>query len=332
MDVETVQVKLIPNGYGGKENASNECIEKEALRNNKPAKTRYERCLDTKTCKALPIVVSTISIIVCVVCIVFLHTFSQDDDIKKVFTPTCVRSELFNKFNHPELRKLLETLQRRTENTTDNQIEMLCALDEKQLSNLVRLYLLTGTEEAVSSALPPVKDPKNFSMGDASIHRKLLPSFFQEDEHLDKPVFDPHESFQLYFAPEEDNPLLEHTRNVELLTSETVIQKSGLYLVYSSVHFKPDSALPCNHFDQKIWSHNITRTRENIPEYSGVLLTSSHTCCDNCVRNQETSYTAGVFFLHKNDQLRVEVSGRGLVSYRPQSTFFGMAKLGKIDV
>uniref|UniRef100_A0A2C9LRL5 THD domain-containing protein n=1 Tax=Biomphalaria glabrata TaxID=6526 RepID=A0A2C9LRL5_BIOGL len=131
--------------------------------------------------------------------------------------------------------------------------------------------------------------------------------------------------YNLKFATDEHNPLLEHNRYMEMLETGLKITESGLYLVYCSVHFKPDSAEPCKNFEYKTWSVFVKRHRPSNDALSGPILTATHTCCDECVREQETVYTAGVFMMRKQDFLTVGVSGEGLVSYKPQSTYFGAA-------
>ncbi|XP_055868023.1 uncharacterized protein LOC106076849 isoform X2 [Biomphalaria glabrata] len=131
--------------------------------------------------------------------------------------------------------------------------------------------------------------------------------------------------YNLKFATDEHNPLLEHNRYMEMLETGLKITESGLYLVYCSVHFKPDSAEPCKNFEYKTWSVFVKRHRPSNDALSGPILTATHTCCDECVREQETVYTAGVFMMLKQDFITVDVSGEGLVSYKPQSTYFGAA-------
>lgn len=51
---------------------------------------------------------------------------------------------------------------------------------------------------------------------------------------------------------QENEPVLEHARNVDVLDQALRIKHTGLYYVYSSVHFRPDSVYPCKSFTYKV--------------------------------------------------------------------------------
>ncbi|KAK0061053.1 tumor necrosis factor ligand superfamily member 6 [Biomphalaria pfeifferi] len=276
------------------------------------------RCKNNKR-QYISVIISIFAIIFSITSIVLAsvnnsRTAALEDStrIEVIHNFSCTECHLFPK---PEHQYLLNHLTRYRNETT----EQCCAQNFSQLSALLTLEILSFEDEE----LPPVINPDSFSMGDVSMHKKLIASTIVDD-NAEYPIFDPLQSYNLKFATDEDNPLLEHNRNVELLASGTKIKQSGLYFVYVSVHFKPDSPEPCKTFDQKTFSVNITKHQDG-----AIILSAIHTCCDDCIRNQETGFTAGVFQLKENDFLTVDVSGEGLVSYRPQSTFFGLTMLSK---
>ena len=234
----------------------------------------------------------------------------------------CVQCKRLDVGRSPEQLKLLAQVDRRENGTK------CCAREQTQLKVLFELVMLR-TKKAIEP-MPPVINPRNCSMSGASVHKKLTLSSTENIGNY--PYFHPgYENHPLYFASDEITPLLEHIKNVDVRAKELRIIKPGIYLVYCSVAFRPDSAMPCHTFAQKTWSVNVTRVRVNDNIDSGVLLLSAkHTCCDDCVMNHETSYTAGVFMLKENDDLYVYVSGEGLVSFKPQSTFFGLAMLSDV--
>ncbi|XP_059143679.1 tumor necrosis factor ligand superfamily member 15-like [Physella acuta] len=156
------------------------------------------------------------------------------------------------------------------------------------------------------------------------MHMKLAPPDEESSSTL-QPEFQP---YKLHFVPEEKNLLLEHWRGVELFTDRVVITQTGHYYMYSSVAFRPDSPLKCGDFQYQTWNNSILLTRPENAAVGETLVTATHTCCDECKHNQETTYAAGVFLLQTGDSINVEVSGSRLVSYKPQSTFFGLVLLG----
>ncbi|CAL1543603.1 unnamed protein product [Lymnaea stagnalis] len=286
--------------------------------------------VNTKTQKVLTvltIVMSLLAIIISIVCIVLVATSPSQEDMSlnegDGGSLACVSRDKFKYSNSPEQTELMMKLDEGVNDT-------YCATTPEQLGALLKLVLIRTVEPI---ELPPVENPHNFSMSRASMHKKLVPSNWYDIDPPERkyPIFDPNVNYSLQFTPDEVNQLLEHNRNMDMQESVTVIRESGLYMVYCSVHFKPDSAENCSTFAKKTWSANVVRTRNNDDTFSGTILSMQHTCCDDCVRNQETGYTAGVFLLRTHDKLHVEVSGEGLVSYRPQSTYFGLTMLGAVN-
>ncbi|KAH9505548.1 hypothetical protein Btru_055847 [Bulinus truncatus] len=288
----------------------------------------YSEPIGIRQC--IPIIMSLIAVTVSIISITLAVIYSTNlptqnneqivDEIEMT-NLSCIDCKMFQS---DELQYYLNQLTRYTNGNDDE----CCAQNLSQLSALIALNLSIISD--VDEELPPVVNPDNFSMSRASMHKKLIASTFTEHDK-EYPIFDPLQSYNLKFATDENSPLLEHNRNIELLATGTKITESGMYLVYCSVHFKPDSPEPCKTFTEKIFSVNITKVNSESRPESNVLLSATHTCCDDCIRNQETGFTSGVFQLKKNDFLKVDVSAEGLVSYKPQSTFFGLAMLSKTD-
>ncbi|XP_059143675.1 uncharacterized protein LOC131931012 [Physella acuta] len=282
--------------------------------------TKWSR---VKNCLKKPItstVISLLSIGLCIVSIVLVMTSPPNEQPRNL---TCVECAVLNRTDNfsTTLRQMLKTVYQ------DGK-ELCCAENNQQLSALISF---TVKEQTAMPTIPAFEKNVNiapYSISNASMHMKLVPSHFDEEKYFDVPQFHP-TNFDLNFEPDEHNPLLEHRRNVEVNSEGVTIQLPGLYLVYSSVHFKPDSALPCKLYEKQTWSLSILRTKGDNPT-PDTILTATHTCCDECTRNQETGYTAGVFVLNADDVIKVDVSGEGLVSYRPQSTYFGLTMLGTL--
>ncbi|KAI8772405.1 tumor necrosis factor ligand superfamily member 6 [Biomphalaria glabrata] len=254
-----------------------------------------------------------ISIAAIVLSVVSTTDYNQPD-VKQLYCVPC--ETLFNCLSreHPQLSQI-------SRHTDANNTEQCCAhnrTEMKALSEMVLHYMSCSRRVSL-----PVINPTNFSWSKASIHMKLVPSTIYSPDGK-YPNFGAAD-YNLKFATDEHNPLLEHNRYMEMLETGLKITESGLYLVYCSVHFKPDSAEPCKNFEYKTWSVFVKRHRPSNDALSGPILTATHTCCDECVREQETVYTAGVFMMLKQDFITVDVSGEGLVSYKPQSTYFGAA-------
>uniref|UniRef100_A0A2C9LK31 THD domain-containing protein n=1 Tax=Biomphalaria glabrata TaxID=6526 RepID=A0A2C9LK31_BIOGL len=125
----------------------------------------------------------------------------------------------------------------------------------------------------------------------------------------------------------EMDPLVEHVRGVEVLPDGLKIIHPGFYYVYSSIHFRPESPRPCKDFQYQTWNQYLEKTSPLDPAQSGCLLKVAHTCCDICTRDEETSYTGGVFYLDKNDVVQIAIDGFGLVNFRRDTSFVGLMML-----
>jgi hypothetical protein len=200
-------------------------------------------------------------------------------------------------------------------------LEMCCAYNSDQMSTLLEL-----TMRRPELPKGPVLefDPKHFSLSSVSAHKRLylppqnttslVPVFYE------KPV-------RVMFKPADDY-LVEHARGVLVKEEGLEILHSGQYMVYSSINFRPDSSLPCSGFKYKVWGHSIERFKFNDPASISTILKTTHTCCDICTRDDETSFTSGVFDLEAGDTIRAYVSGHRLIYFGKESSFAGLMMLG----
>uniref|UniRef100_A0A0B6ZDT1 THD domain-containing protein n=1 Tax=Arion vulgaris TaxID=1028688 RepID=A0A0B6ZDT1_9EUPU len=208
------------------------------------------------------------------------------------------------------------------ETMVDKGVQMCCAHKSDQLSTLLELTL----RRQESSPAPDSEfNPQNFSLSFVSVHKRLYPSV--DMANITEPVFDPNWLVETRFQQDNDD-LVEHSRGVDVQVGGLHILTSGQYLIYSSIHFKPNSALPCKTFKLQIWGHYIEKITPNDPAVSGCLLKTAHTCCDECARDDQTSFTSGVFYLKKGDIVRVLISGHGLVDFNRKSSYAGLVMLG----
>ncbi|KAH9507619.1 hypothetical protein Btru_051633 [Bulinus truncatus] len=208
-------------------------------------------------------------------------------------------------------------------------VEKCCAYDSGALSVLLEL---TMRRQEVNKAPVPSFNVSDFTFSPASAHMRMYPPhkpFTDVEYRYRVPTFS-NGSVYVLFQRENStiNPLTEHFRGVEVLKDGLRIVYDGLYYVYSSVHFRPESAHPCKDFKYQTWTHYIERLSPNNPAQTGCLLRTSHTCCDECSMDEETSYTGGTFYLTAGDVIRVAIDGYGLVYFRQQSSFAGLMMLG----
>ncbi|KAI8786419.1 tumor necrosis factor ligand superfamily member 6, partial [Biomphalaria glabrata] len=83
----------------------------------------------------------------------------------------------------------------------------------------------------------------------------------------------------------------DHARGVTVDNDGLVILHSGLYYVYASVNFKPNSTEYSSNFAYQTWFQYIYKMRPNSPAHSTVLTRVVHTCCLNCTNSQNTAYS-----------------------------------------
>jgi hypothetical protein len=208
-------------------------------------------------------------------------------------------------------------------------VEKCCAYDSHQLSSLLEL---TMRRQEVDNAPLQSFNVSDFTFSPVSAHKRMYPpkNPFPEVAYTKRvPVF-PQKTIYVLFKHENitDNRLIEHVRGVEVLKEGLRIIYSGLYYVYSSINFRPESAYPCKNYTYQTWSHAVEKQSPNKPDKSGCLLKTFHTCCDSCSMEEETSFTGGVFYFEAGDVLRVSIGGYGLVYFQTKSSFAGLIMLG----
>ncbi|CAL1542723.1 unnamed protein product [Lymnaea stagnalis] len=205
-------------------------------------------------------------------------------------------------------------------------VEKCCAYDNQQLSALLEMSM---RRQEVKQVPLPAFNVSDFTFSPASAHKRLYPPYMPANgQRRLMPEFNKTVYVLFKTNTSKPDPLIEHDRGVEVLADGLRIMFSGLYYVYSSIHFRPDSVYPCKDFQYQTWSHFVEKISPNNPSQTGCLLKTAHTCCDECTLDDETSYTGGVFRLEAGDILRVVISGHGLVFFKQQTSFAGLMMLG----
>ncbi|XP_059165892.1 uncharacterized protein LOC131948332 [Physella acuta] len=115
-----------------------------------------------------------------------------------------------------------------------------------------------------------------------------------------------------------------HVRGVKFTEDGLIIQRSGIYFVYSNLNFKPCSKKSTSEFTYQTWFHYVHREHNNNPMKSGVLLRSVYTSCSNCTGVESTSYSGGLFHLEPGDLIQVSLTGRGLLGMNGTSSDLGL--------
>lgn len=201
-----------------------------------------------------------------------------------------------------------------------------CASSSEQLSDLLEFVMLKPPEEMEPASQQRRKEegqPEilNTNLSRPSAHKRLLPS---ENFAADVPIFGNKTVTLIMNATHHEE--MEHIRGVNVSELGYEIVHSGLYHVYSSIRFKPDSGHPCSEYMFQTWEQTVIKTPSSGAEEE-TILRSLYTCCDHCTNVKETSYAGGAFRLQPGDKIKVTVSGHGLVDYRRDSSFFGLTML-----
>ncbi|GFN85551.1 hypothetical protein PoB_001205700 [Plakobranchus ocellatus] len=133
------------------------------------------------------------------------------------------------------------------------------------------------------------------------------------------------------FKAEDDRVFkVEHHRGVKVRKTSLEILHGGLYYVYASFQFRPQSLRPCREFKYKTFAAYVMRVATNQWYESDTLLKATYTCCDACINNQETRFVGGLFILNPGDNIQVKVMGFELIYFNAYSSFAGLAMLGSI--
>ncbi|KAK6979367.1 tumor necrosis factor ligand superfamily member 6 [Biomphalaria glabrata] len=299
-----------------------------------PASVVSDTCVKTqlksniKCYKRLVLSLSIFASLLCLVIITIIvisTTFQKNKGVSRLGTKP-VACVICNKLS-PNISGSEVLLNSLTREVSDG-VELCCAYRGHQLSDLLELIL--RLREKDSESLPTINVSK-FSFIPVSAHKRIFPPI---NPHTEIPyenrvpimvksavrVLFQHQGFEM-------DPLVEHVRGVEVLPDGLRIIHPGFYYVYSSIHFRPESPRPCKDFQYQTWNQYLEKTSPLDPAQSGCLLKVAHTCCDICTRDEETSYTGGVFYLDKNDVVQIAIDGYGLVNFRRDTSFVGLMML-----
>ncbi|CAL1526490.1 unnamed protein product [Lymnaea stagnalis] len=278
-------------------------------------------------------VISLISIVLCAVVVTISlialklevqHGIEESASKPPVVCIECIKI-IKNPYNLSEVDPLMDSLDK----VFEDGVEKCCAHNNSQLSALIEMSMRL---QRVNTAPLPDFNVSDFKFSPVSAHKRLYPpkNPFPEVNYRKRvPRFENSSVYVLFkYEKSMSDPLLEHEHGVEVLNDGLRIVYSGAYYVYSSIHFRPESAHPCKSFLYTTWGHSVEKLSPNSPAQTGCLLKTAHTCCDHCTMDEETSYTGGVFNLEAGDIIRVSVSGHGLVYFRQQTSFAGVFMIG----
>ena len=121
-----------------------------------------------------------------------------------------------------------------------------------------------------------------------------------------------------------------HASGIKVQDSQIIVNKSGLYLVYSQILFSNMYKGQSTVNTSQVLYHYVYRWNVIYPNGGQeLLLKSVRTQCwaVNRLYGDYTSYTSGVFKLNCGDQLFVKASKLDKMSRDPHASFFGIAKL-----
>uniref|UniRef100_A0A0B7A2G8 Uncharacterized protein n=2 Tax=Arion vulgaris TaxID=1028688 RepID=A0A0B7A2G8_9EUPU len=179
---------------------------------------------------------------------------------------------------------------KRLSRTYQDGVEHCCAKSQEQISAMLELIHQRQTNATGSVTY----DPKHVISGQVSGHKRLLPIDLNQDT---VPQFSNEMNVHLALDVSDTYSQREHANNVEAMQSGYHILASGIYYIYSSIQFQLDSSITCRQYNSQTWRQGVIRSRSNQRQDSGVLLTSVHSCCDDCTWDTETSYTGMLTFM-----------------------------------
>ncbi|KAH9487587.1 hypothetical protein Btru_071950 [Bulinus truncatus] len=155
-----------------------------------------------------------------------------------------------------------------------------------------------------------------------STHLQLTPSIEIKQLSENRVVPEINQHFVLGFG-NELNPSVEHMRGSQITREGLLVFYSGIYFIYSSIQFKKTTDASSS---QTLFQY-VKRESPNNPQYSGVLMRSVYTPCQDCEHFEETSFIGGVFHLQYGDYVRVCVSSEDVVNFETPSTYAGLVML-----
>ncbi|GFR67714.1 tumor necrosis factor ligand superfamily member 10 [Elysia marginata] len=196
--------------------------------------------------------------------------------------------------------------------------EDCCATSSEQITALLESVMrLNDSPQPVL----PSYNVTNFNFSPVSAHKRLYPEILSRDFGI--PEFP--ESPEVCELRDDDPRYgLEHHRGVNITRQGLKILHGGLYYIYASIEFRPQSIYPCKDFKYQTFAAYVEK-RSYQSYGSQNILKVSHTCCDQCRNTQETSFTGGVFMLHPGDVVGVKVVGYRLVHFHPVTSYMGLA-------
>lgn len=200
--------------------------------------------------------------------------------------------------------------------------ETCCASTGRQIT---ALFESVARLNAVPESPLMSANLSDFQFSPVSAHKRLYPERVLRGEFGIPEI--PNQSVLCEFKPDDPRYGLEHTRGVIIHKRGVEIQYGGLYYVYISIHFRPQSLHPCREFRFQKFSAYLEKVARN-RHASENLLHVSYTCCDSCINTQDVRFTGGIFILQKGDVIRVKVDSFELVQFSIYTSFAGLTMLG----
>ncbi|RUS85719.1 hypothetical protein EGW08_006513, partial [Elysia chlorotica] len=121
-------------------------------------------------------------------------------------------------------------------------VEQCCAYGPEQITTLFESVMRLN--EIPDPPLTSFK-PSDFRFSPVSAHKRIYPTRILRTFGVPEI---PQEPLVCLFKPDDPRYDLEHHRGVEVLERGLRVQHSGLYYVYTSILFRPQSVHPCREF------------------------------------------------------------------------------------
>ncbi|KAK3783677.1 hypothetical protein RRG08_025301 [Elysia crispata] len=290
-------------------------------------KTDRSRCLSS-----VAVLLSIISLILASTLglILFMICSSEKGHFRQSFIPETTEEDAVSPFACISCIKLLrdpmddiasDPLLRKLDIEVTDGLEVCCAYSSEQITALFESIVRLNDSPQQFLASYNLSD---FTFSPVSAHKMLYPERLSRDFSV--PEFP--EQPQVCELKEDDTRYgLEHHRGVNITKKGLRIVHGGLYYIYSSIQFRPQSIHPCHEFKYQTFVAYVEKISYR-HSASQLILKFSHTCCDVCVNTQETRFTGGVFILDPGDLIRIKVMGYRLVYFQPETSFMGLAMLG----
>ncbi|GFR90063.1 hypothetical protein ElyMa_002558300 [Elysia marginata] len=163
--------------------------------------------------------------------------------------------------------------------------EQCCATTHAQLSDLLKSLLRLVASLKTTPVLPSY-NTTDLQFSPASAHKLLYPKHFSHS--FEVPDF-PKNPDPCVFRKENHAYGVEHYRGVNITKTGIVVLYGGLYYVYASVKFRPQTTLACMYFKYRTFIAYVEKA-SNTKHTKQTILSLIYTCCDTCINPQDSVY------------------------------------------